>query len=295
MHNAGALAVNMTTNAFAGEVAGCTQANPDLSNTTKALTFAFTNWNINLTSTKIIPFYQINNNATYALVCFNEGFYYVTAQPSVGYSTLGCDYYIFGIGGAPPALPDVTPVFSFLLGIPANQATGGVMTGNMPTATFYHIQAFVQPQTWDTAFCADVFLGINLILQSQQCINMETWFTTPHGSNFQAGFLTPFLTMIVGLILFLVGLGINLTAGGTLFGSGTNLGAGVNEQGTRLAQMLGITLMAYVPLYSEFSSWFTSGILPNGLDGVLGVVGISITTCLFVGVIWQNLSIGAKQ
>jgi hypothetical protein len=118
---------------------------------------------------------------------------------------------------------------------------------------------------------------------------METWFFTPIGSNFQAGFLTPFLTIIVGLILFLVGLGINLTAGGTVFGSGTNLGAGVNAQGTRLAQTLGISLMAYTPLYSEFSSWFTSGYLPNGLDGTIGVVGIAITVCLFVGVIWLTL------
>jgi hypothetical protein len=124
-----------------------------------------------------------------------------------------------------------------------------------------------------------------------RCVNMETWFTTPQGGGtaLQAGFLTPFLAIIVGLILFLVGLGINLQAGGSIFGSGTTLGAGVNPQGTRLAQTLGMALMAYVPLYSEFSSWFTSGFLPNGLDGTIGVIGLGITTCLFAGVIWLTM------
>ena len=250
--------------------------------------------------TQTIPFYSIGNNATYALTCYNQGWYYVTSQPSVGYSTLGCDYYVAN-GYSPPTQPNVNPVFSFLVAIPASQATGGLMTGYMPTG-YYHIQVFVQPQNWDTQFCTNSFFGLDLFYQSQSCINMETWFTTPHGSgSLQAGFLTPFLTIIVGLILFLVGLGINLQAGGSIFGSGTTLGAGVNQQGTRLAQVLGIALIIYTPLYSEFSTWFTSGLLPLGLDGNItaiasggGIIALVISALLFGGVFWLILSWGSE-
>lgn len=244
-----------------------------------------------------IPFYSVALNATYAVTCYNQGFYYVTNHPTVGYATDGCDYYNPTVY-PPPISPNTTPVWSFLIAIPASQAPTGLMTANMPLG-YYHIQVFVQPENWDTQFCTNSFFGLDTYYQSQQCINMETWFVTPQNSGLQAGFLTPLLTIIVGLILFLIGCGINLQAGGSIFGNGSSLGAGVNAQGTRLAQVLGLTLVFYTPLYSEFSSWFTQGILPLGLDGNIsaiatgsGIMAFIITGLLFVGVAWQALSFG---
>lgn len=260
---------NMTTNSFAASILSCTQSNSDNSNSTKANAFTFTNWNTNYQSTvQTIPFFSIANNATYVMDCYNQGWYYVTGQPSVGYSTLGCDYFI-GAGYSPPQIPNVNPVFSFLLAVPANLATGGVMTGNMPTG-YNHIPVFVQAQNWDTQFCTNSFTGIDVYYSSQSCVNMETWFTTPHSGGLQAGFFTPFLTIVIGLVIFLIGLGINIRGGGSIFGSGTTLGVGVNQQGTRLAQVIGLGLIIWSPLYSEFGGWIIS--LPIGINALILLV-----------------------
>jgi hypothetical protein len=92
---------------------------------------------------------------------------------------------------------------------------------------------------------------------------------------------------IGGIILFIIGSGINFSISGDVFGTGGGMGAGVNRQGTKLAQVLGLALIGFTPLWSEFSSWFTSGILPNGFDGYTGITSILIAAMMFGGVFWQ--------
>lgn len=293
---------NITSNSFAALISSCTQTNPDRSNLTKAQAFTWGDWNFNLlgVSQVNIPFYNIINNATYALTCYNQGYWFISNQPSIGYAIEGCDYYK-GAGYSPPANPNVNPVYSFLIGVPCHLGVGSCKAQTFPTGNT-HIEIFIQPQNWDTQFCVNAFTVATqnqaTWYGSQQCTNMETWFVSPHGgASFNFGFFTPFLTILLGLVLFLIGTGINVQGGGSIFGSGTQLGVGTNEQGTKLAQIMGLGLLAWTPLYSEFSTWFTSGLLPFGLDGAItaiatggGIVTFALTTMFFAGVIWQAQS-----
>lgn len=170
----------------------------------------------------------------------------------------------------------------------------------------------LQPESWNVRDCAlqniqpsgepahfnwGVPLGINtydpLAIPpiSPPCTAMQqsiTNFNTSNGAGATSVFTVgSVLLWITGIILFIVASGINFTISGGIFGTGAGLGAGVNRQGTKFAQILGLSLVAFIPLYSEFDSWFTSGILPNGLDGISGIISILITGIFFGGVMWQ--------
>lgn len=258
---------NLTTNVFPAHINACTETNPDGSNMTKYAapsttlfqTFTWSNWNGNLLNSApvAIPFFHIWNNASYALTCLNQGWWEVTSQPQVGYAIEGCDYYV-AAGYSPPANPNVNPVYSFLVAVPCN--LGGTSgCGGFVTTGNYHVKIFVQPQSWDTQFCTNAFLKTTQDeanwYGSQNCVNLETWFTTPHSGGLQAGFFTPFLTLLLGIVLFLIGMGINLQAGGSIFGSGTQFGVGTNPQGSKMAQIVGLGLIVWSPLFSEFGGW----------------------------------------
>lgn len=303
---------NMTLNGFWATLHSCTQTSSDNQNiTTKANTVSFTNWNVNATifSTTLNPIHLFNiaNNATFATICSVQGYWFVTAQPTVGYAVAGCDF--FGTAtGYNPSLgagdnPAKTPIWSFLVALPCSASVPlGTCKAGMPSAANpganYHLNTLIQPQSWDTAFCPNTFPATTVQIQiwysSQQCNNEQTWYTTPHtaggfgtSGNFNFGFFTPFLTILLGLVLFLIGTGINVRAGGSIFGSGTQFGIGNNRQGTKLAQILGLALIVWTFLYSQFSTWFTSGVLPNGFDGTLGITSIVISGIFFGGVMWQ--------
>jgi hypothetical protein len=296
---------NITTNTFASHINACTQTNADGSNMTKYVsgstafqTFTWGDWNFNQlgTSQVSVPFFHIWNNATYALTCYNQGYWFLTNQASIGYSIEGCDYYK-GAGYSPPASPSVNPVYSFLIAVPCNLGVGACKAQTFPTGNT-HMEIFVQPEQWDTQFCTNAFTVATqnqaTWYGSQQCVNLQTWLTSPHGgATFNLGFFTPLLTILLGLVLFLIGLGINVQGGGSVFGNGTQFGVGTNVQGTRLAQALGIGLIVWSPMYSEFSSWFTSGVLPYGLDGTTGVIGVALTGMFFFGLYWLILNAGA--
>jgi hypothetical protein len=103
-------------------------------------------------------------------------------------------------------------------------------------------------------------------------------------SKFNVGSLLTFLLTIIGAALFLF---LSLGVGGSIQGSVVATGGAVsvtnNPQGTKLAQTLGIALVLWSPLYSEFSSWFTSGYLPFGLDGTIGIISVALIATVFVG------------
>jgi hypothetical protein len=297
---------NITKNNFAADIKVCTQTNSDRSNMTKYFTgstsfqpVTWGNWNFNQLGTTAvsIPFFAIKANATWGFQCLNQGYWFYSTQSTIGYSMIGCDYYK-SAGYSPPANPNTQPVYSFLLAVPCNApGTGGCKAQTYPTGNS-HVQVLIQPQQWDTWDCTNAFTVLTRNeanwYGSQQCINMETWFNSPHaGSAFNLGLFTPFLTILIGVILFLIGLGVGLQVPVPT----SQLGFSINQQGTRLAQFLGITLIAWTPLYSEFSTWFTSGVLPYGLDGGIvsiasgsGIIGFCVTAMLFVGVVWQVMS-----
>jgi hypothetical protein len=96
------------------------------------------------------------------------------------------------------------------------------------------------------------------------------------------------IAWVIGIVLFIIGLGISFQASGEIFASGASVGAGVNSQGTRLAQVLGLGLIVWVPLYSEFSAWITPGNLPNGANLWVNFLIIGM---FFFGLLWRIWSL----
>ena len=112
-----------------------------------------------------------------------------------------------------------------------------------------------------------------------------------------SGILAFALSLIGGLLVVFIALGIGISGSieGLTFGTSGSFWS--NPQGTRLAQTFGIATLIWFPLYSEFSPWFTSGYLPFGLDGQLfaappGIIAFVLTFFFFVGVYFLNLGGG---
>lgn len=94
--------------------------------------------------------------------------------------------------------------------------------------------------------------------------------------------LLSFFGFLIGIILFVMSFGIGFGGGANVVGSGPSFQFSANSQGTRLAQVFGIGLMLYAPIYSEFSSWiFTLGF------GVGAMISLIIPAMFFVGLYWQ--------
>jgi hypothetical protein len=120
-------------------------------------------------------------------------------------------------------------------------------------------------------------------------------------STFAAGGLIGFLLALIGGALVLVlALGVGGQAGTALGGVGLT----TNPQGTKMAQTFGIGMLIWFPLYSEFSTWFTSGYLPifnnnnsiqtgidgNLLNGQVGIISIILTIMFFIGLYFLSQS-----
>lgn len=109
---------------------------------------------------------------------------------------------------------------------------------------------------------------------------------------------TFFLSLLGGTLLLLLALGINIGVGGSIFATGGTTSVGSNPQGTKIAQTFGIGLLIFMPLYSEFDTWFTSGYLPAGLDGNLfnlgvgqiGIISIALIVMFFLGLYFISQS-----
>ena len=92
-----------------------------------------------------------------------------------------------------------------------------------------------------------------------------------------------FISFFLGVILILLsfGFGFLVEAFG---GNGIELFA--NDQGTRLAQSLGIGLTVWSFVYSEFSSWLTTFSFSLGT-----IIFTMLTACFFMGLYWRMFSL----
>lgn len=111
--------------------------------------------------------------------------------------------------------------------------------------------------------------------------------TTGASSTNPLNFLSVLGFSVGVVILIILSLGMSFETGALTF----NFGLSSNSQGTRFAQVILIGLVVWIPLYSEFSPWFTSGLLPLGLDGAAGIMSILLTAMMFFGVFWQAIAI----
>lgn len=106
----------------------------------------------------------------------------------------------------------------------------------------------------------------------------------PFTSSFNGGTILTFLLGLIGVALVLfVGLGLGGSIGGSVIATGGSVGITTNPQGSKLAQTFGIGLLIWAPLYSEFNTWFSSGYLPYGLDGLIGIISIVLIAAFFIG------------
>lgn len=264
------------TNALIGH---CTQTNPDNSNVTEGNAFEWPNWNNGQSGvSRNLDFYNLGN-ATYPMTCsWETQINYTTLANGPGWTYFGCDVS-FG------SHVITNPIWSILVAMPVD--IGGVATGTN--------HEYLYAQTENADF--DTLPSQNNPFLSTK---FENWFQTfkgvlISGSSFSSQYFLPGLNgpvmgFIFGFVLLIIGLGLNFDLNGTFLGTGGGFGAGVNQQGTRLAQILGIGLLVWSPLYSEFSAWFTSGFLPNGIDGSLGIVGLVLDGMFFFGIIWTAMS-----
>jgi hypothetical protein len=285
----------------------CTQMNPSGNqNVTKAAAVRLTNWNTGANQANEVvttPFYNLNfgpNGSSYNFNCALVGQgTSVTGFGSSnhtsdlnGYTYFGCDLY----KGANPNIAS-NPWFSVMVAIPNT-------TSQSMGANYQHFTAFFIPVAWEAYICglAGYQPTLYLAYQSPQCTNffnsLNRWTVDAAGNTFNGGILAPLITFVIGMALLLLGLGINFQVNGSFFGSGAGLAVGSNTQGTKLAQIIGLALLTWSPLYSEFSTWFTSGLLPFGLDGSItaissgsGVIALVLTGMFFLGVVWQGQSL----
>lgn len=185
---------------------------------------------------------------------------------STGYTWYGCGVTLDGWISPPGA-----PVWQFMIAI--DNSIGHISNG------YNQVAVFIQPEQWNVNNCLLYYSDPSSYPgnASQQCLTFET-NVNPVASVNTSGFgaLTLVIAWVAGIILFIGGLGINLYAGGSILGSGTSAGVGINPQGTRLMQVMGIGLIIWIPIYSEFSSWINSTIFPNGLNIVVEFLMLAI-------------------
>ena len=296
---------------FDANVTACTQVTPDNVNMTKASVgvSTWTNWNTQFSGTTVkTPAVALVSNSTYWFKC-NLGsivgaeqvwgnINYTASSGKVGYWWFGCELINKTVtyqAGCSNAVNNVgsycfipnQPVFSLLLAFP-------VSTGTLPSATVAsHQKAYAQLTNWDTRHCPAVYFkeetqNVQSSFYSTQCIAAENSLSNAISPNFVFAWFTPILTFLVGIALFIIGIGFNFSFGGSVLGTGTTFVAGTNRQGSKLAQVVGLGLIAWSFFYSEFSSWFTSGILPYGLDGTFGIVSALLTGLFFFGIYDQT-------
>lgn len=88
-----------------------------------------------------------------------------------------------------------------------------------------------------------------------------------------------FLGFVIGIILFVMSFGVGFNAGAI----SETIGFSSNSQGTKFAQAVGLGLMVWSPIYSEFSGWFSNTMLGWGVGTIIGTI---LTALYFMGVIW---------
>lgn len=165
-------------------------------------------------------------------------------------------------------------------GVIGNSYSGGGYPVQVPTASLCNAVDSSSPQNGWTASCwlYGVPTGSSKAVTSAICNNFSQFVqqTSSFASGLNLGnILSFFLSILGGTLVLLLALGVNVGA--------ATVQAGTNPQGTKFAQSFGIATLLWFPLYSEFQTWFSSGYLPYGLDGIIGVVSIALIATYFVG------------
>lgn len=229
------------------------------------------------------------SNSTYAASCQPMAYSNYTSYTGTtnggntnGFVWAGCQY-------SHTSSPYQT--WSFLISIPnAVLLNGG---GGISCAGYCHVSAYLQQEQWYTYGCVSYYEtpAVNSAFGSIQCTNFLNSVLNVNGGQAAApslnfGLLAPVVGFIIGLILFVAGLSISFT----LPVPSTNAGVAVGSQGARLAQIFGMGLLIWTPLYSEFGngSWLSPIYLPYGLSIVMTVC---LTGTFFLGLFWQLFEI----
>jgi hypothetical protein len=252
-----------------------TQTFTDNSNVTRAEAATWNNWNTAQSDfSGKAQFFQLTGNASYVFSCnWLAQINYTALSNGPGFTYFGCDL----VNGAGSGII-TDPTWSVLVAMPVNI---GVVKADPGVST--HQYLYAQLENWDTYECAGAQSASATVrdFQSAQCTSFLASFkgiNLPGTSvDFVPSVSAASLGFFAGIMLFLLGLGFQ-------FGFGGGVSTGVNKQGTKLAQVMGLGLIAWSFLYSEFAVWFTSGILPYGLDGATGIVSIVASGIFFTGV-----------
>jgi hypothetical protein len=268
----------------------CTQTDSGNGNVTESAAQTFLNWNPSLsgvskTNSLYHMFFAGSNGTNYG-TC--NSISQLNYTGTIGFAYYGCDVVV-GTSAGDLASPSA-PHWSVLIAIP-NQ-----YLYTLTTTTYTHFALYIQPQQWETLFCAFInqtpssYPSWLVFTQCQTFYTATAGVTTGGLSSFNFGFLTPLIGFLLGIVLFIIGLNLTLGAGGSILGSGTNFMVGTGSQGARLAQSLGVALIVFSPLYSEFSPWMTN--LPNGLNVI---VPLFITGFFFFGAYLMALQSGQEN
>lgn len=86
---------------------------------------------------------------------------------------------------------------------------------------------------------------------------------------------------LFGIVLLLGGLGLTIAL--AVLGSGTTIG--INQQGTKMMQIIGIALIVWIFIFSEFGGWLSVFTL-----GIGTIIYILLTAMYFVGIYWRLFS-----
>jgi hypothetical protein len=223
--------------------------------------------------------------------------------PTTGNVTISGCYYFYPVSGAGTFISECTTATPAIVGTTApleanypnptgtwDGVIGNVTAGSHPSYTMAHFSDSSNPMNFfdDSCLTYGDYTGTPYsgFVTSLICNNFKdatsTYSTTVGGLSAASIFGFALSLIGVALVLFL-SLGVGISGQGGVFGTGVAGSFFSNPQGTKLVQTFGIAITLWFPLYSEFSTWFTSGYLPYGLDGVVGIVSIGLIAMFFVG------------
>lgn len=166
----------------------------------------------------------------------------------------------------------------------AGFAIGRMADGTNPTANGMsaYIQDGITIQTSISSYQAyQMWLaGASVIYQAGVVLPMTSYSVIVQTNSLTDATTINWILSIVGigvgLLLLLIGLGLGFEAGAVTF----NFALRPNSQGTRMAQTIGIGLLVWIPLYSEFGAPWVS-VLIWGLSTFLF---FALTGCFFFGI-----------
>lgn len=156
------------------------------------------------------------------------------------------------------------------------------------------VPVVLQPESWDVYSCSQqthkgfmngagphqnlntggtsFYWGLTLPPITPQCLSLLQSINAANknAAGNQIFGVGSVLGFIMGIILLILGTGIGFSFTAPLPTTTTGASASPNPQGTRMAQTLGIGLIVWVPVVSEFSGWLA--VFPNGLSIIVAFI-----------------------